>query len=142
MSDKPAPLSGEEIQAMLDRSPFISFLGLKVTEADPAREQVTMTCPMRPEFERGKGSDQWHGGPIAAIIDTVGDYALVMALRRGLPTVNFRVDYLRPAIKTSLTTTARVRRAGKSVGVVDVDVFDDKKALVAVGRATYSTLAG
>ncbi len=140
--DAPKPLTGGELQAMLDHSPFIAFLGLKVTEADPAREQVTMTCSMRPEFERGKGTGQWHGGPIAAIIDTVGDYALIMALRRGLPTINFRVDYLRPAVKTALTTTARVRRAGKSVGVVDVDVFNDQKALVAVGRATYSTLAG
>jgi uncharacterized protein (TIGR00369 family) len=142
MSEAPTPLSGAEIQAMLDKSPFISFMGLQVTEADAAREQVTMTCTMRPEFERGAGTGQWHGGPIAAIIDTVGDYALVMALRRGVPTINFRVDYLRPAIKTSLTTVARVRRAGKSVGVVDVDVYDDRKALVAVGRATYSTLAG
>lgn len=142
MSDAPKPLTGDELQAMLDRSPFIAFLGLKVTEADPARELVTMTCAMRPEFERGAGTGQWHGGPIAAIIDTVGDYALIMALRRGLPTINFRVDYLRPAIKTSLTSTARVRRAGKSVGLVDVDVFNDQKALVAVGRATYSTLAG
>jgi len=142
VSDAPKPLSGAELQAMLDNSPFIAFLGLKVTEADPAREQITMTCVMRPEFERGKGTGQWHGGPIAAIIDTVGDYALIMALRRGLPTINFRVDYLRPAIKTALTTTARVRRAGKSVGLVDVDVFNDQKALVAVGRATYSTLAG
>ena len=142
MSDKPQPLSDAELQAMLDHSPFISFLGLKVTEADPAKERVTMECEMRPEFERGKGTGQWHGGPIAAIIDTVGDYALIMALRRPLPTINFRVDYLRPAIKTSLTTTARVRRAGKSVGLVDVDVFNDQKALVAVGRATYSTLAG
>ena len=142
MTDKLAPLTGAELQAMLDRSPFIAFLVLKVTEADPAREQVTMTCAMRPEFERGAGTGQWHGGPIAAIIDTVGDYALIMALRRGLPTINFRVDYLRPAIKTALTTTARVRRAGKSVGLVDVDVFNDQKALVAVGRAAYSTLAG
>ena len=142
MTDAPKPLSGDELQAMLDHSPFIAFLGLKVTEADPAKELVTMTCAMRPEFERGKGTGQWHGGPIAAIIDTVGDYALIMALRRGLPTINFRVDYLRPAIKTALTTTARVRRAGKSVGVVDVDVFNDQKALVAVGRATYSTLQG
>ncbi|HEV3022106.1 MAG TPA: PaaI family thioesterase, partial [Pirellulales bacterium] len=71
-----------------------------------------------------------------------GDYALIMTLRRPLPTVNFRVDYLRPAIKTNLVTTARVRRAGKSVGVVDVDVFNEQKALVAVGRATYSTLTG
>ena len=142
MSEAPKPLSGDEMQAMLDHSPFISFLGLKITEADAAKEQVTMVCEMRPEFERGKGTGQWHGGPIAAIIDTVGDYALVMALRRGLPTVNFRVDYLRPAIKTKLITTAKVRRAGKSVGVVDVDVFNEQKALVAVGRATYSTLAG
>lgn len=142
MSDAPKPLSGGELQAMLDHSPFIAFLGLKVIEADPAKEQVTMTCAMRPEFERGAGTGQWHGGPIAAIIDTVGDYALIMALRRGLPTINFRVDYLRPAIKTALTTTARVRRAGKSVGVVDVDVFNDQKALVAIGRATYSTLTG
>lgn len=142
MSEAPKPLSGDEMQAMLDHSPFISFLGLKITEADAAKEQVTMVCEMRPEFERGKGTGQWHGGPIAAIIDTVGDYALVMALRRGLPTVNFRVDYLRPAVKTKLITTAKVRRAGKSVGVVDVDVFNEQKALVAVGRATYSTLQG
>jgi len=134
------PLTDAELQKMLDNSPFISFLGLKVTEADPAKERVTMRCEMRPEFERGKGSGQWHGGPLAAIIDTVGDYALIMALRRPLPTINFRVDYLRPAIKTSLITTATVRRNGKSVGVVDVDVFNEQKALLAIGRATYSTL--
>lgn len=134
------PLTDAELQKLLDNSPFISFLGLKVTEADPAKERVTMRCEMRPEFERGKGSGQWHGGPLAAIIDTVGDYALIMALRRPLPTINFRVDYLRPAIKTSLITTATVRRNGKSVGVVDVDVFNEQKALLAIGRATYSTL--
>ena len=139
--DKLQPLAKEELQKYLDNSPFIAFLGLKVTVADPAREEVTMTCQMRPEFERGAGTGQWHGGPIAAIIDTVGDYALIMALRRPLPTINFRVDYLRPSIKTSLTSTATVRRAGKSVGLVDVDVYNDQKALVAVGRATYSTLA-
>ena len=141
-TSNPGPLSGDELQNMLDHSPFISFLGLKVIEADPARERVTMRCDMRPEFERGKGTGQWHGGPIAAIIDTVGDYALIMALRRGLPTINFRVDYLRPAIKTALITTATVRRNGKSVGVVDVDVFNEQKALLAIGRATNSTLGG
>jgi uncharacterized protein (TIGR00369 family) len=139
MSD--APLSKEELQKYLDNSPFIHFLGLKVIEAVPQKEQVTMSCAFRPEFDRGPGSAMWHGGPIAAVIDTVGDYALIMSLRRALPTINFRVDYLRPAIKTGLVATATVRRAGKSVGVVDVDVFNEQKALVAIGRATYSTLS-
>ena len=132
-------LTAAEIQERLDHSPFIRFLGLVVTEADPERQRVSMIAPMRPEFERIAGSGQWHGGPIAAIIDTVGDYALVMSVGRPLPTVNFRVDYLRPAVNTALTVIGQVRRAGRSVGVVDIDVMDEKGALVAVGRATYST---
>jgi uncharacterized protein (TIGR00369 family) len=132
-------LSAAELQERLGHSPFIRFLGLVVTEAESVEQRVTMVAPMRPEFERIAGSGQWHGGPIAAVIDTVGDYALVMTIGRPLPTINFRVDYLRPAVNTALTVTARVRRQGRSVGVVDVDVMDAKGALVAIGRATYAT---
>ena len=46
--DKIVPLTRDELQKMLDHSPFIAFLGLKVTEADPAKEQITMTCAIRP----------------------------------------------------------------------------------------------
>ena len=139
MSD--TPLTVPQLQERLSHSPFIDFLGLMVTKADPTQQEVSMTLSMRPEFERGRGSGQWHGGPIAAVIDTVGDYALVMMLGRPLPTINFRVDYLRPAMTASLTATARVRRAGRSVGVVDVEVTDAKGALVAIGRASYATAA-
>lgn len=136
------PLSREAIQQRLTHSPFIDFLGFEVVSADPAKQEVVMRLPMRPEFERGRGSGQWHGGPIAAAIDTVGDYALVMLLGRPLPTINFRVDYLRPAVDTALIVTARVRRNGRSVGVVDVDVSNEQGALVAVGRASYATQTG
>jgi len=136
-----APLSPEQIQASLDASPFIAFSGLTVVSTDAEKGEVTMRCPMRPEFERGAGTGQWHGGPMAAIIDTVGDYALIMLVGRGLPTVNFRVDYFRPAINTAITAVARVRRNGRSIGVSDVDLFDERGNLLAIGRATYSTLS-
>ena len=136
------PLSAERLQKMLDSSPTIAFLGLRMVSADPVAQEVVMDAPMRPEFERGRGTGQWHGGPIAAIIDTVGDFALIMMLGRGLPTINFRVDYLRPAVGTGLRAIGRVRRAGRSVGTADVDVQDEKGALVAIGRCTYSTLTG
>ena len=137
MSDM--PLGKEELQERLARSAFIDFLKLTVQQADPENERVVMRAEMRPEFERLKGSGQWHGGPIAAIIDTVGDYALVMLLGRPLPTVNFRVDYVRPAINTALIVTATVRRNGRLVGVVDVDVTNETGQLLAIGRATYAT---
>lgn len=133
------PLSAERIQEMLAGSPFIEFLNLEVVSVDPERAEIVMRAPLRPEFERGRGSGQWHGGPIASVIDTVGDYALVMLLGRPLPTVNFRVDYLRPAINTALIVTARVRRNGRSVGVVDVDVTNEAGVLLSIGRATYAT---
>ena len=132
-------LTAAEIQEMLDASPCNLFLSLTVVSADPVKQEVTMRSAMRPEFERRPGSKQWHGGVIASVIDTAGDFAVGMMLGRGLPTVNFRVDYLKPAVDTALIAVSRVRRAGKSVGVADVDVFDEKGSLLAIGRGTYST---
>jgi uncharacterized protein (TIGR00369 family) len=60
----------------------------------------------------------------------------------GVPTINMRVDYLRPAVGKSITGTARVRRSGRTVTVADVDVYDEQSALVAVGRGTYSSQRG
>ena len=134
-----SPVSKEELQQRLGHSAFIDFLKLTVLSADPDKEQVVMRAEMRPEFERGRGTGQWHGGPIAAIIDTVGDYALVMLLGRALPTINFRVDYLRPAIDTALIVTATVQRNGRLVGIVDVDVANEAGQKLAIGRATYAT---
>ena len=136
------PLEAPALQEMLNASPFISFMNLTVVSADAEAQELTVTMPLRPEFERKAGTGQFHGGPIAALIDTVGDYALVMAVGGGVPTINFRTDFLRPAFNTVLTATAKVRRAGRTVGVVDVDVFDDRGRLLAVGRGCYSMQLG
>ena len=41
-----------------------------------------------------------------------------------VPTINFRTDFLRPAGGDGLLATATIRRAGRTIGVVDVDVHD------------------
>jgi len=129
----------EQIQERLLRSPFNAFLNLAVQSADAEKQELVIHLKMRPEFERVEGSGQWHGGPIAAAIDVTGDYALAMLVGNPIPTINFSVDYLRPASGT-LILVARVRRRGKTVGVVDVDVLDESGVLLAVGRASYSTV--
>jgi uncharacterized protein (TIGR00369 family) len=116
-------------------------MGMELVSADPEAETLTVAMPMKPELERGMGLGQMHGGPIAALIDTAGCFALVMLLAKGVPTVNFRTDYLRPVMNSGLTAVAKVRRTGRTVGVVDVDVQDDAGRLVAVGRGTFGTSA-
>jgi uncharacterized protein (TIGR00369 family) len=133
------PLNRQQIQERLLHSPFNAFLDLEVVTADPEKREVVMRLKMRPEFERLAGTGQWHGGPIAAAIDIVGDYGLAMLFGKPLPTINLRVDYLRPG-KETLTLVAHIRRSGKTVGVVDVDVLSEAGELVAIGRANYSTV--
>jgi len=134
-------LSPEQLQERLLDSAYNESLGLEVLTTDPKKQEVVMRLKMRPEFERLRGTGQWHGGPIAAVIDIAGTYALAMLLGNPLPTINLRVDYLRPAANTALTVVARVRRSGKTVGVVDVDVLNDAGNVVAIGRANYSTIS-
>ena len=143
MTDPPVPrLSADDIQKQFDASPFMSFLGLRVTAVDHARGELTVMMPMRAEIERGSGTGQFHGGPIASFIDCVGDFAVALIVGGGVPTINIRIDYLKPAVGASITGTARVRRSGRTVTVVDVDVHDTAGSLVAVGRGTYSSQRG
>src|SRR5258708_37570880 len=109
---------------------------------DIERQELRVRLEMRPERERRPGPRQFHGGPIAAFIDITGDFAIGMLVGGGVPTMNFRTDFLRPAIGDALVATARVRRAGRSAAVVDIEVIDDQGKLVALGRGTYSSTAG
>ena len=132
-------LDREQLQQRLLRSPFNAFLNLEIQRVNPTQQEIVVHFKPRPEFERLEGSGQWHGGPIAAAIDIAGDYALAMLVGNPLPTIGFSVDYLKPAAG-ELTLVARVRRLGKSIGVVDVEVLTQSNVLVALGRANYSTV--
>lgn len=134
--------STDRLPEYLDASPFIRFLGLTVEHSDRAKQEISLRMPLRPELERHSGTRQFHGGPIAALIDTVGDFAVALGVRGPVPTINFRVDYLRPSTGAYLIGVGRVRRVGKSIAVADVDVFDDQGRLCAIGRGCYAATAG
>ena len=132
----------EQIQESLDASPFNAFCGFRIEEADKSDGRIVMRMPMRPEMERLPGSGQMHGGPIACLVDTAACYACMLVLGHGVPTINFRIDYLRPVTDTDLKAVARVRRAGRTVAVADVDIYNDSGKLIATGRGTMSANAG
>ncbi|MEM8985193.1 MAG: PaaI family thioesterase [Pseudomonadota bacterium] len=132
----------QSLQEELDGCPAIAFLGLRVDDMDIDGKRVSLRMPLRPELERAAGTEQFHGGPIASLIDTAGDYAVALAVGGGVPTINFRVDYLRPSIGAYLVATATARRVGRTVAVVDIDVTDANGKLCALGRGTYSPAVG
>ena len=144
MSDKQEPerLDKAAMQAIFDRSPFIASLNLEIQTLDYDKQEITIRMPQGPTMERRPGTKQFHGGPLAAFIDIVGDFAIGMMVGGGVPTMNLRIDYLKPAVGDAVIGVARVRRRGRSACVVDIDVSNEDGALVAVGRGTYVPIAG
>ena len=66
------PLDAAGIQAYFDASPFIAFMGLEVQALDAQARELSVRAPMRAEWQRLPDVRRWHGGPIAAVIDTGG----------------------------------------------------------------------
>ena len=48
----PASLTREQIQASMDRSPYIRFHQMRCEQVDHAAQSVVVRMPMRPELER------------------------------------------------------------------------------------------
>lgn len=131
----------EQLAALLSGSQFHRVLGLQLVD-EPEAEGVSLRMPFSPAVEREPGTGQFHGGPIASLIDIAGDFALIRALGHGVPTIVLNVEYLRPSTGDVLVARATVRRAGRTVGFVDVEVRDAADRLVALGRGCYGTQPG
>ena len=126
-------------QPDLSESPYQRFLGLELARYEEGLVEIRM--PFRDEFLREDGSDWLHGGMISALIDIAGDYAVYSKTGGDVPTVDLRVDYLRPARRGHLTAVARTVKVGRRVSVADVEVKDEQGQVVAIGRGLYATPA-
>ena len=142
MSTNKPTITVEQLQSWADDSPFISFCQMTVESVDAERGVVEMKMPLIDALARGGAQPMFHGGPVASLIDTAGDFAVAAVVGGGVPTMNFRVDYLRPSSGSYLLARATARRVGRTVGVADVDVFDYQGRLTAIGRGCYSAVVG
>ena len=139
----PPTATFELLYSLLRSSHFHQVLGLKLVDAAAATDDsVSIRMPFSALLEREPDTGQFHGGPIASLIDVAGDFALIRALGHGVPTIALNVEYLRPASGACLIAKATVRKAGRTVGFVDVDVKDPNDRLVALGRGCYGTQPG
>lgn len=127
----------EEVNQQLKTSPFINHMGINCEEVDVSGGSIVLSLQMQAHCERLPGTGQYHGGVIAALIDTAACYAVMIKGFENVPTIDFRTDYLRPAMNTDLLAEAMIVKQGRTVSVVDVKVLDKDIKLIAVGRGTF-----
>jgi uncharacterized protein (TIGR00369 family) len=128
------------LRAEMARPPFHQVLRPRAIEADPETGTVTIALGYRDEFARAPNERSFHGGVIASLIDLAGHAAVAVRIGKMAPTIDLRIDYLRPSAGEELIARARLLKTGRSVARVDIDVTDEAQRLIAVGRGSFSTL--
>jgi uncharacterized protein (TIGR00369 family) len=143
-SPAPPPSADEllrRLQHELAHPPFHALLNPVAISADAETGVVVIRLPYSPALGRAAGSPNVHGGAIAALIDMAAHAAVAVQTGRMAPTVDLRIDYLKPAPGADLYATAKVLRLGRAIARADVEVADAVGAApCAVGRGTFSTL--
>ncbi len=130
-----APLTKEQVEALLLRGPFHQWLGLTVDAVGEGT--ITLKAKWRPEWVVNAERGYTHGGILATLIDLTADWALVSKTGRGVPTVDLRVDYHRAAMQGDLTCVGKVIKFGGQICVSEAQIFDDAGKLLASGRGVY-----
>jgi len=136
MSEEKKVLTAADVEAKLLRGPYHQWLGIKVESVGEG--EITLMAKWREEWVVNVEGGYTHGGILATLIDLTADWALVSSTGRGVPTIDLRVDYHRPA-KGDLKARGKVIKFGGQFSVAEAQVFDTEGKLVASGRGVYAT---
>ncbi|HXN13278.1 MAG TPA: PaaI family thioesterase [Candidatus Acidoferrales bacterium] len=122
---------------LLEQAPFSAMLGLKIESATNGAALVRMPFDLRLLNEGGPAAPI-HGGAIAALAD-VAACAAVWSLdaTTRTATISLTVNYTGFAVKSDLIARARVKRTGKRIASLGVEVVDASDALIADALVTY-----
>lgn len=130
-------LTLEQIQAMVTRAPFHRWLGLSVVAVSD--DGIEIRAKWREEWVVNIERGYTHGGIVAALIDLAADWAMVKQTGRGVPTIDLRIDYHRPTIRSDLVAHGKVIRGSAQFSTAEARIFDLDGKLIASGRGTYLT---
>ena len=122
--------------------PLHKWMNVKLLEMDPERGFCKLLFPYREEVIGNFWEKRWHGGIIAAALDSVGGGVAMMTLTSvedKVATIDMRVDYLRGTSPTDLVVTAELVRSGNRIIATKMQAWqENEQKLVAEGRGMYS----
>ena len=121
----------------LTQAPFSLLLGLTLESAAEGEAVARMPFDLR-LLNTGGPSMPIHGGAIASLADFAACAAVwTMPETQRSATISMTVNYTGPGIGTDLIATARVRRKGRRVASLNVEIRDFQLALIADALVTY-----
>ena len=130
-------LQKEGIAAKLKNNPVLGFVGVELVKVTAG--QATLRLPYREELHNSMGVVQ--GGILGVLADVAGGVSLYSVLTDPskvlIPTVEFKLNFLRPASREDIFGHGKVTHRGRQIAVCQVNIATEAGVLLATGLFTY-----
>jgi uncharacterized protein (TIGR00369 family) len=121
-------------------APVAKLVGFRLTSVESGK--ATFELEAGPQHANPMGT--LHGGVLCDVADAAMGIAYASTLGDGesFTTLELKINFLRPFRNGTLIATARVVKAGRTIGLAECDVTDATGRLIARAMSTCMTLRG
>jgi uncharacterized protein (TIGR00369 family) len=111
----------DDVQGSFARQSIMRVIGAELTRVEAGLVEITL--PFRQDLTQQNG--YMHAGIITTIADSASGYAAYTLMPAGsaVLSVEFKVNFMRPAVGKKFVAIGEVLKPGRSLTVVRADVF-------------------
>lgn len=138
-----APTNVDLIRQRLEAGwvpPVARLVGFRLEAIERGKAKIVLEAG--PQHANPMGT--LHGGILCDIADAAMGmaYASLIEPSDSFTTIELKVNYLRPVWNGTLVAQGRIVRKGRTMGLLDCRITDERKRLVAYATSTCMTLPG
>lgn len=126
------------LSGKIPQPPIARLVGFRLVSAAPGRATVEFQAEERHHNPMGT----LHGGVLCDVVDfAMGmSYASRLRERESFTTIELKINFLKPVWTGQLLATAKVVKKGRMLGLVQCDIVNEERQLIARAIATCMTL--
>ena len=120
--------------------PFATLIGMKLVAIEPGRARMEITTDGRHANPMGT----MHGGVPCALADSAMGlaYASTLDESESFTTLELKINFLRPVWSGTLIAEGMIIQRGRTIGLTECTITDDRGRLIARASSTCMTLRG
>jgi uncharacterized protein (TIGR00369 family) len=131
----------KKIAASFAAQGLMTTLGAQLVQVSPGEVQIELLP--RPDLSQQRG--YIHAGALTSVLDSACGYAALTVAPAGFDvlTVEFKINFMRPAVADRFVAVGRVRKAGKTLTVCEGEVIGvrgTERTAIAVMQATIMNI--
>jgi uncharacterized protein (TIGR00369 family) len=128
------------VRGEFPKPPVAQLIGFTLTAV--AEGRATVVLEAGPQHANPMGT--LHGGILCDVADAAMGiaYASTLGKDESFTTLELKINFLKPVWQAQLTAEGRVVKRGRTIGLTECDITDEKGSLVARASSTCMTLRG